>query len=50
MTIGAALIVIVAGILIAAFLNGTIGLIVAIIGVVGLLLAVVGGTRRTRTL
>ena len=38
MTIGAALVVIVAGLLIAAFLNGTIGFIVAAVGVVGLIL------------
>jgi hypothetical protein len=49
MTIGAALIVILAGILIAAFLNATIGWIVAAIGVVGLILAAVSGTR-TRAL
>ncbi len=49
MPIGAALVVIVAGILIAAFLNGTIGLIVAVIGVVGLILAALSsrGARRT---
>jgi hypothetical protein len=50
MTVGASLVVIVAGLLIAIFLSGTIGLIVAIIGVVGLLLSLVGGSRRTRTL
>lgn len=49
MTIGAALVVIVAGVLIAAFLNGTIGLIVAVIGIVGLILAALStrGSRRT---
>ena len=41
MTIGAALVVILAGVLIAAFLNSTIGLIVAAVGVVGLILAAV---------
>ena len=46
MTIGAALIVIVAGLLIAAFLQSTIGFIVAAVGVVGLILAVVSGSRR----
>jgi hypothetical protein len=45
MTIGAALVVILAGILIAAFLNATIGWIVAAIGVVGLILAAVSGSR-----
>jgi hypothetical protein len=48
MTIGAALVVIVAGVLIAAFLNATIGWIVAAIGVVGLILAVVAGGRTSR--
>jgi hypothetical protein len=48
MTIGAALVVILAGVLIAAFLNSTIGLIVAAIGVVGLILAAVT-TGRGRT-
>lgn len=45
MTIGAALVVIVVGVLIAAFANSTIGLIVAAIGVVGLILALVTGGR-----
>lgn len=45
MTIGAALVVIVVGVLIAAFASSTIGLIVAAIGVVGLILAVVSGGR-----
>ena len=49
MTIGAALAVIVVGVLIMAFLNGTIGLIVAAIGVVGLILSVVSvGRTRSR--
>ena len=49
MTIGAALAVIVVGVLIMAFLNSTIGLIVAAIGVVGLILSVVSvGRARTR--
>jgi hypothetical protein len=39
MTLGAALAVVVVGVLIAAFLNSTIGLIVAAVGVVGLILA-----------
>lgn len=39
MTIGAALVVIVAGLLIAMFLNSTIGLIVAVVGVVGLIVS-----------
>lgn len=45
MTIGAALLVIVVGVLIAALANATIGGIVAIIGVVGLVVAVVAGSR-----
>lgn len=45
MTIGAALVVIVAGVLIAAFLSSTIGLIVAAIGVIGLILAALSGRR-----
>jgi hypothetical protein len=48
MTIGAALVVILAGVLIAAFLNSTIGLIVAAVGVIGLILAAVT-TGRGRT-
>ena len=39
MTLGAALAVVVVGVLIAAFLNSTIGMIVAAVGVVGLSLA-----------
>lgn len=46
MTIGAAIVVIIAGILIAAFLSGTIGTIVAIVGVIGLVLAVFRGNGR----
>jgi hypothetical protein len=45
MTVGAALVVVLAGVLIAAFLNATIGLIVAVIGVVGLILALLSTTR-----
>ena len=45
MTIGAALLIIVAGLLIAAFLEPTIGMIVAIVGLVGLVLAVLTGSR-----
>lgn len=45
MTIGAALLVIVVGVLIAALANPTIGGIVAIIGVIGLVIAVVTGSR-----
>lgn len=48
MTIGAALVVIVVGVLVAAFLNSTIGIIVAVIGVVGLVLAVVTNGRASR--
>ena len=39
MTVGGALIVIVVGLLIAAFLQSTIGMIVAAIGVVGLVVS-----------
>ena len=46
MTIGAALVVIVVGVLIAAFLSSTIGLVVAAVGVVGLILAAVSGRSR----
>lgn len=46
MTIGAALVVIVVGLLIAATISSTIGMIVAAIGLVGLLLAAFGGRRR----
>lgn len=45
MTIGAALAVIIVGVLIAALANSTIGLIVAAIGIVGLILALVSGRR-----
>lgn len=45
MTIGAALVVIVVGVLIAAFANSTIGLIVAAIGIVGLILSLVNVSR-----
>lgn len=45
MTIGAALVVVAVGVLIAAFLNATIGIIVAAIGVVGLLVALFTSTR-----
>lgn len=45
MTIGAALVVIVVGVLIAAFANPTIGLIVAVIGVIGLIFALVSTSR-----
>jgi len=44
-TIGAALAVVIVGVLIAAFANSTIGLIVAAIGVIGLILALVSGSR-----
>jgi hypothetical protein len=48
MTVGAALVVIIAGVLIALFLSATIGWIVAAIGVVGLILAAVtSGRSRT---
>jgi hypothetical protein len=46
MTVGAALLVIVVGVLIAMFANSTIGLIVAAIGVVGLILALLLPGRR----
>ena len=45
MSIGAALIVVIAGVLIALFLNATIGWIVAAVGVVGLILAAVSSGR-----
>lgn len=45
MTIGAALVVIVVGVLIAAFASSTIGIIVAVIGVIGLILALVNTSR-----
>ena len=45
MTVGAALAVIVVGVLIAVFLQPTIGLIVAAIGVVGLVLALLSTSR-----
>lgn len=45
MTIGAALVTIVVGLLIAATLSGTIGMIVAAVGLVGLVLAVVSRGR-----
>jgi hypothetical protein len=44
-TIGAALVVVIVGVLIAALANSTIGLIVAAIGVVGLILALVSTSR-----
>jgi hypothetical protein len=48
MTVGAALVVVIAGVLIALFLNSTIGWIIAAIGVVGLILAaVMSGRSRT---
>lgn len=46
MTIGAALAVVVVGVLIAAFLNSTIGLVVAAIGLVGLIVAAFAGRSR----
>ena len=45
MTVGAALVVIVVGVLIAALVNSTIGLVVAVIGVIGLVLALVSTSR-----
>ena len=45
MTIGAALVVIVVGVLIAAFANPTIGLIVAVIGIIGLIFAPMSTSR-----
>jgi hypothetical protein len=45
MTVGAALVVILAGLLIAAFASSTIGLIVTVIGIVGLVLAAVSRSR-----
>jgi hypothetical protein len=46
MTIGASLVVIVVGLVIAVTLNSTIGMIVAAVGVVGLILAAVSGRGR----
>lgn len=43
MNVGGSLVVILVGVLIAAFLNSTIGLIVAVIGVVGLILSLLAG-------
>lgn len=48
MTLGAALAVIVVGVLIAALANSTIGLVVAAIGIVGLILAVFNGRGTAR--
>ncbi len=45
MTVGAALVVVLAGVLIALFLNATIGWIVAAVGIVGLILAAVSTSR-----
>ena len=45
MTIGAALAVVIVGVLIAVLANSTIGLIVAEIGVVGLIFALMSGSR-----
>lgn len=45
MTIGAALAVVIIGVLIAALANSTIGMIVAAIGVVGLIIALLSGSR-----
>jgi hypothetical protein len=48
MTIGAALAVILVGILLAAFVHGTLGMVVVVIGVIGLVLSLVGiGRSRT---
>jgi hypothetical protein len=48
MTIGAALLVIVVGVLIAMFASSTIGWIVAAIGIVGLIIAALTTGRRGR--
>lgn len=45
MNIGAALVVIVVGLVIAMTLSSTIGMIVAVVGLVGLLLAAFNGRR-----
>ena len=47
MTVGAALVVIVVGLVIAAFLNATIGGIVVIIGIVGIVFAALAGRSRS---
>lgn len=44
-TIGAALLVVIVGVLIAVLANSTIGMIVAAIGVIGLIIALVSGSR-----
>jgi hypothetical protein len=44
-TVGAALAVVIIGVLIAVLANSTIGMIVAAVGVVGLILALVTGSR-----
>lgn len=46
MSLGAALVVIAVGILLAIFVNNILGLIVAAIGVVGLVIALVAGSKR----
>lgn len=48
MTIGAALAVIVVGLLIALFLSSTIGMIVTIIGVIGLIVPLITSSRGRR--
>lgn len=50
MNASGSLIVIVVGLLIAAFLSATIGMIVAIVGVVGLVISLVNGSRSSSVL
>jgi hypothetical protein len=45
MTVGTSLVIILAGLLIAAFLHSGIGMLVAIIGVVALAVSLLSGTR-----
>ena len=50
MTIGAAIVVILVGVLLALFVNNLLGLVVIAIGVVGLVLAAVSGSRSSSRL
>jgi len=50
MTIGAALVVIVVGLIISFYVSSTIGMVVAAIGLVGLIVAAVSGNRRSASL
>lgn len=50
MTIGAAIVVILVGVLLALFVNNLLGLIVIAVGVVGLVFAAVSGSRSSSRL